>query len=332
MSTLYRILFSAPADLAFAPYDSEQQMLVLSSGSRTLTYLILQGYVYDQNMKTYDTPAYSLNGQIYIPVRTVCSFFGLSYSLITSTSAQILRICSSSTLSDSSFLNSNKAKLAELINAYNGNPTVPDPPAQPKEEEETHKPALVYLTFFNAPGKHTQEILDVLKESGRTATFFISSEQELLDPTLLRRIVGEGHAVGLALNAYTQSPEALVQTANRGNAMLREETGATTRIVTPLAGTEALTNAQLEALISAGYRLWDTTLDSSDDGYSSYRAANTVTTAFSRTDSTVAVRFRDRSITAPTLRTILGYMRTNGIPSAGISVLHTPLNARNERR
>ncbi len=313
-----------------ASYDGSQQMLVMSGGSRTLTYLIAQGYVYDQNMKSYDTPAYSLNGQIYVPVRTICSVFGLSYSLIQSTSAQILRICGSgASQSDSAFLNANKARLSELVDAYNGNPPAVEPVQQP--EEQQHKPSLVYLTFFNCPGVHTHEILDILNESGRKATFFLSLGQET-DPALLRRIVGEGHAVGLAVNASKITPEALVESANRANALLLEETGMTTRIVTPLGGSEAMTGGQLEALIGAGYRLWDTTLDSRDHELSSYRAANTVTTAFSRTDSPVVVRFRDRDATVPALRTVLGYMRTNGITSAGVSVLRAPINARGDVR
>lgn len=315
-----------------ASYDSGQQMLTLSGGSRTLTYLIAQGYVYDQNMKSYDTPAYSLNGQIYVPVRTVCSVFGLSFSLIQSASAQILRICSSASLSDSSFLNNNKARLAELVNAYNSGTSSTAEPSAP-EEEETHKPSLVYLTFLNCPGEHTREILDVLEEYNRTATFFLTVEQaEEADPAILRRIVGEGHALGLALNASTAAPETLVETAGRGNALLLEETGMTTRVITPLAGSGALTEGQLEALIGAGYRLWDTTLDSRDHELSAYRAANTVTTAFSRTDSPVVVRFRDRAATAPALRTVLGYMRTNSIASAGVSVLRAPINARGDVR
>jgi len=133
-------------------------------------------------------------------------------------------------------------------------------------------------------------------------------------------------------SASALSPAELVERANRGNALLLEETGATTRIVSPLAGSGALTPEQLEALISAGYRLWDTTLDSRDDNYSAYRTANSVTTAFSRTDSPVVVRFRDRNATAPALRTVLGYMRTNGITSAGISVLRAPMNERSDVR
>ncbi len=315
-----------------ASYDSGQQMLTFSSGSRTLTYLIAQGYVYDQNMNTYDTPAYSVNGQIYVPVRTVCSFFGLSFSLIQSTSAQILRICSSSaSLSDSSFLNNNKSRLADLVNAYNNGAPQASPEPQTEPEEETHKPSLVYITFLNCPGKHTREILDVLGEFNRTATFFLSLEQAP-DPAILRRIVGEGHSIGLALNASLVSPETLVETANQWNALLLEETGVTTRVVTPLAGSAALTEGQLEALIAAGYRLWDTTLDSRDHELSAYNTANTVTTAFSRTDSPVVVRFRDRDATAPALRTILDYMRTNSIASAGVSVMRAPINARGDVR
>lgn len=316
-------------------YDSEQQMLVLSVGSRSLTFLIAQGYVHDQNMKTYDTPAYTLNGQIYVPVRTVCSFFGLSYSLITSSSAQILRICSDSTLSDSSFLNSNKDKLAEMVSGGStgtgaGTAAGSQPPAVTAEPEEKHKPSTVYLAFFNVPGEHTREILDTLEEAGRTASFFIG--EEMADTALLRRIVGEGHALGIALSASTVAPDDLVGTANRVNARLLEETGMTTRIISPLAGSGALTGSQLEALVAAGYRLWDTTLDSRDDSLSSYRAAQGVTDAFSRTDDPVVVRFRDRSGTAAALRGVLEYMRTEGIPSAGISVLRAPMNQRGELR
>lgn len=314
-------------------YDAEEQMLVLSVGSRSLTFLIDQGYVHDQNMKTYDTPAYTLNGQIYVPVRTVCSFFGLSYSLITSSSAQILRICSDSKLSDSSFLNGNKDKLADMVSGASsgsGAGTGSQPPAAAVEPEEKHKPSAVYLAFFNAPGEHTREILDTLEEAGRTASFFVG--EEIADTALLRRIVGEGHAVGIALNASTVAPEELVGAADRINALLLEETGMTTRIVSPLAGSGRLTDGQLEALIGAGYRLWDTTLDSRDDDLSSYRAAQTVTDAFSRTDNPVVVRLRDRDVTASALRTVLEYMRTEGIPSAGISVLRAPINQRGELR
>ena len=314
-------------------YDSGQQTLVLSVGNRSLTFLIAQGYVHDQNMKTYDTPAYTLNGQIYVPVRTVCSFFGLSYSLITSSSAQILRICSDSTLSDSSFLNANKDKLAEMVSGGSSGagqgggsqtPVVTDVP------EEKHKPSTVYLAFFNAPGGHTREILDALEEAGRTATFFVGEESA--DAALLRRIAGEGHAVGIALNASTVAPDELVRTANRINARLLEETGMTTRIISPLAGSGELTDAQMEALIAAGYRLWDTTFDSRDNDLSSYRAAQAVTDAFSRTDDPVVVRFRDRDATAAALRTVLEYMRTEGVTSAGISVFRTPMNQRGELR
>ena len=43
-------------------------------------------------------------------------------------------------------------------------------------------------------------------------------------------------------------------------------------------------------------------------------------------------RFRDRDATVPALRTVLGYMRTNGITSAGVSVLRAPINARGDVR
>ncbi|MCL6457515.1 MAG: polysaccharide deacetylase family protein, partial [Gorillibacterium sp.] len=55
----------------------------------------------------------------------------------------------------------------------------------------------VALTFDDAPDPNfTPQILDVLKEQGVSATFFIMGERAAKYPELVRRIVREGHAIG----------------------------------------------------------------------------------------------------------------------------------------
>lgn len=55
----------------------------------------------------------------------------------------------------------------------------------------------VYLTFNSVPGENTETILDVLAQYGVKATFFVSgSEQEGADE-VYRRIVNEGHTIGM---------------------------------------------------------------------------------------------------------------------------------------
>jgi peptidoglycan/xylan/chitin deacetylase (PgdA/CDA1 family) len=54
----------------------------------------------------------------------------------------------------------------------------------------------VALTFdVGVQAKHVPEILDVLKEHGKPATFGITGEWAVTNPDLLKRIVEEGHAV-----------------------------------------------------------------------------------------------------------------------------------------
>lgn len=61
-------------------------------------------------------------------------------------------------------------------------------------ETDTHK---VYLTFEDGPSENTAEILDVLKEKGVQATFFVTGQEGEVAHELYKRIVEEGHTLGM---------------------------------------------------------------------------------------------------------------------------------------
>lgn len=54
----------------------------------------------------------------------------------------------------------------------------------------------VTFTFDDGPGKYTAKLLDVLKELGIRATFFVCGNAALRSPDLVKRMVAEGHEVG----------------------------------------------------------------------------------------------------------------------------------------
>lgn len=57
---------------------------------------------------------------------------------------------------------------------------------------------VVYLTFDDGPaGAETEAVLDVLKARGAVATFFIIGKNVTGQEPLLRRILAEGHSVGI---------------------------------------------------------------------------------------------------------------------------------------
>ena len=125
--------------------------LSLSSGSVTLTFNTVAGTVYDQNMNSYSSPAYALNGTVYVPVRLVCGRFGFSYSTLHSGDTLILRICSSAAgLSDSEFLSSSSATIRSMLNTYNGISGI-SPNGQPNDGT-LKKPSSIRFILSGAAG------------------------------------------------------------------------------------------------------------------------------------------------------------------------------------
>ena len=61
-------------------------------------------------------------------------------------------------------------------------------------EGDTH---YVYLTFNSIPGDNTEEILDVLAQHNVKATFFVVGSEEEGVSDVYRRIVNEGHTIGM---------------------------------------------------------------------------------------------------------------------------------------
>lgn len=69
------------------------------------------------------------------------------------------------------------------------------PIVQPDEpEDHLHK---VYLTFDDGPSIYTDEILDILEEYDVKATFFVVGKEDERSQDALRRIVEEGHTLGM---------------------------------------------------------------------------------------------------------------------------------------
>lgn len=62
---------------------------------------------------------------------------------------------------------------------------------------ETMEKKYAYLTFDDGPSQNTDKILDILKEKGVKATFFVVGKEGETAKKRYRRIVEEGHSLGL---------------------------------------------------------------------------------------------------------------------------------------
>ncbi len=67
----------------------------------------------------------------------------------------------------------------------------------------------VYLTFDDGPSDHTAEILDKLNHYGVKATFFVTGREDEESKALYKRIVDEGHTLGM--HSYSNKYSLLYQ-------------------------------------------------------------------------------------------------------------------------
>ena len=76
-----------------------------------------------------------------------------------------------------------------------------EPVAAPAEDNNVDnsvpKKTIAYLTFDDGPSENTAEILDILKEYGVKATFFVVGKDSDEAKELYKRIVDEGHTLGM---------------------------------------------------------------------------------------------------------------------------------------
>lgn len=88
----------------------------------------------------------------------------------------------------------------------------------------------VYLTFDDGPGTHTGKILDILKKQGVKATFFVTGKEDSYSKKMYKRIVNEGHTLGMHSYSHIydtiyKSPKAFSADFKKLYQMLYDVTG-----------------------------------------------------------------------------------------------------------
>ena len=100
---------------------------------------------------------------------------------------------------------------------------------------------LIALTFDDGPHpQYTEEILDILKEYGQKATFFVVGQNAKEHPEILCRAVREGHEIGEHTYSHgyinRMSDEQLISDMEKTEAAIREACGVTPLLIRPPGG------------------------------------------------------------------------------------------------
>lgn len=138
--------------------------------------------------------------------------------------------------------------------------------SQPSEEEQAQK--VVYLTFDDGPTKeNTAAILDILAEKEVKATFFVVGENVRKNPEVAKRIVEEGHTIGIHCDRHVyeelyESVDSYLEDFAKAHDSVYEITGVDTRLFRFPGGSINSFNRDIcddiiEVMTEAGYIYFD---------------------------------------------------------------------------
>ncbi len=194
------------------------------------------------------------------------------------------------------------------------------------------KTGAIYLTFDDGPNPGTtSKILDILKEEGVKATFFVTANGP---DSLLKREFDEGHSIALhtATHDYSyvyRSEENYFEDLKRVSDRVKRVTGQETKLIRFPGGSSntvsrhysqgimtRLTNEVLER----GYRYYDWNVDASDAWQCAKSSVsnkkdcvyNNVTRNLSKSHANIVLMHDVKQHTADALRDIIRYGKENG--------------------
>ena len=135
---------------------------------------------------------------------------------------------------------------------------------------------VIYLTFDDGPGKYTRSVLDILKRYDVKATFFIVGYVIDGREDMLRRIVEEGHNLGIHTYSHVyreiySSLEAYLDDFARVSDKIEEITGIRPDVFRFPGGSinsynETWGNTIISEMLGRGYRYYDWNVGSGDTG------------------------------------------------------------------
>lgn len=142
-----------------------------------------------------------ISGWILISMILIVALFARTMSL----ERKLERLIQTSSLTESNAdlpsTQSTEENLAQISDTENGRTDYAEAPAVGVEDTDNNAEAgdihKVYLTFDGGPSENTAAILDILAEYDVKATFFVAGRDDEEAQELYRRIVEEGHTLGM---------------------------------------------------------------------------------------------------------------------------------------
>lgn len=203
---------------------------------------------------------------------------------------------------------------------------------------------IIYLTFDDGPTAHTGQLLDILDQYHAKATFFMLGPEMKQFQKATKRIVADGH--GLGLHGVTHVPSKFYQSAYSGlkemqqaNTTLNQVAGVKTSLVrTPYGSKPYLKSSYRKVLLSqGGFHLWDWNVDSEDWKYKKdhqkvYNSVMKQIHTVQKSGTTPVVLMHDQEATLKVLPQLLKTLKAEGYQFKVLTKKVQPVNFWNDKR
>ncbi|MGM9618562.1 MAG: hypothetical protein ACI3W8_01810 [Oscillospiraceae bacterium] len=183
-------------------YNAPKKTLTLRRSGYRLICNLSSGMTVDSDGIIYEFTALEKGSVLFLPINQVCHIFGFSCSIRSVPNGYLVRIRNeSAAFSDEAFIANASAMLASRYASYEAakKPAEEEkPPAQAAEED-----GVLYLGFTVRSAETAEKWLEVCSGTEHHATFFLAEdflahEDAEAAAGIVRRILAEGHNLGLA--------------------------------------------------------------------------------------------------------------------------------------
>lgn len=246
-------------------------------------------------------------------------------------------------------VNSNKLgtyKITYTVKDLSGNQTIATrtvkviskPSNQGSQIIPSNQKGIIYLTFDDGPNEGTTNvILDILKEEGVPATFFVTNKGP---DYLIKREYDEGHTVGLHTASHNyatvyKSADSYYNDLKQVQDRVKRITGYESKIIRFPGGSSNTVSKKYSSgimtfltkdVVNKGYRYYDWNISSGDAGETTSASGvyNNVIRSLSKNKANMILMHDIKPYTRDALRNIIKYGKNNGYTFAKIT-MSTPM-------
>lgn len=176
---------------------------------------------------------------------------------------------------------------------------------------------VIYITIDDGPSEYTDEIIKILNKNNVKATFFMINSNMEAYPEQVKNIVKNKnsagfHSVSHDIHKLYSTPIAAKKEFDVNQATFKKITGETSNIIRLPFGSKPYTpRSSYNALMKAGYKLWDWTLDTEDWRSNSDQIMKYVKNNTANTDNAILL-MHEKKQTVEALDEIIKHLKKEG--------------------